>query len=58
VQQALKQEAFFRYVIRFWRVFHIALAVVTVGLTLWHLEFAFSLIIPAIQKFGIGYLFH
>ncbi len=58
VQQALKQEAFFRFVIRFWRVFHIALAVVTVGLTLWHLEFAFSLIIPAIQKFGIGYLFH
>jgi hypothetical protein len=58
VQQALTQEAFFRYVIRFWRVFHIALAVVTVGLTLWHIEFALSLIIPAVQHFGIGYLFH
>ncbi len=57
VQQALKKEEFLRYVIRFWRVFHIALAVVTVGLTLWHLEFAFSLIIPAMQKYGIGYLF-
>jgi hypothetical protein len=57
VQQALKKEEFLRYVIRFWRVVHIALVVLTVGLTLWHLEFAFSLIIPAVQKFGIGYLF-
>lgn len=56
VQQALKQEAMYRYVIRLWRVFHIVLAVVTVGLTLWHIEYALSLVIPALQKYGFGYL--
>ncbi len=56
VQHAQDQELFFRYVIRYWRIFHIILAVVTVSLTLWHIEYAFALIIPAIQKFGIGYL--
>jgi hypothetical protein len=56
VKQALKQEMFLRYVIRYWRVFHIVLAVVTVGLTLWHIEYALSLIIPALQKYGFGYL--
>jgi DICT domain-containing protein len=56
VQQILKQEVFLRYIIRMWRVFHIALAVVTVGLTLWHIEYALSLVIPALQKFGFGYL--
>ncbi len=56
VQYALKREAFFRYMIRYWRIFHIVLAVVTVGLTLWHIEYALSLIIPALQKYGFGYL--
>jgi hypothetical protein len=45
-QRALQREVFFRYVIRYWRVFHITLAFVTVGLTLWHIEFALSLLIP------------
>lgn len=56
VQQALRREEIYRYVIRYWRVFHIVLAVVTVGLTLWHIEYALSLIIPALQKFGFAYL--
>lgn len=56
VQQAFAREKFFRYVIRYWRIFHIILAVVTVGLTLWHIEYALSLVIPALQKFGFGYL--
>lgn len=56
VQQAFTREKFFRYVIRYWRIFHIILAVVTVGLTLWHIEYALSLIIPALQNFGFGYL--
>jgi len=56
VQQALQQEMFLRYVIRYWRIFHIVLAVVTVGLTLWHIEYALSLVIPALQKYGFGYL--
>jgi len=55
-EQALEQESIYRYVIRIWRVFHIALAVITVAVTLWHIEYAFSLIIPALQKFGFGYL--
>jgi len=46
VQQAMKQEAFLRYVIRYWRVFHIGLALTTVGLTLWHIEYALQLLIP------------
>ena len=33
------------------------LAVVTVGLTLWHIECALSVVIPALQKFGFGYNF-
>jgi hypothetical protein len=56
VQQALKQEMFLRYVIRYWRIFHIILAVVTVGLTLWHIEYALALVIPALEKYGFGYL--
>ncbi len=56
VQETFKQETFLRGVIRFWRIFHIILAVVTVGLTLWHIEYAFALIIPAVQKYGFSYL--
>jgi hypothetical protein len=46
VQHALQREQFFRYIIRYWRVFHILLALATVGLTLWHIEFALQLLIP------------
>jgi len=56
VQSSQNQELFFRYVIRYWRIFHIVLAVITVSLVLWHIEYAFALIIPALQKFGFGYL--
>lgn len=48
-QRALQRELYFRYVIRYWRIFHITLAIVTVGLTLWHLEYAFALLIPLIH---------
>ncbi len=46
VQQALKREEFLRYIIRYWRIFHISLAVLTIGLTLWHLEYATTLLLP------------
>ena len=46
VQKALKREEFFRYIIRYWRVFHISLAILTIALTLWHLEFAATLLLP------------
>ncbi len=46
IKRALKREEFFRHIIRYWRVFHISLAVFTIALTLWHLEFAATLILP------------
>ena len=48
VQQAMKREQFYRALIRYWRVFHVGLVVVTIGLTLWHLEYAAQLIIPVL----------
>jgi hypothetical protein len=46
VQRALQRERLYRAIIRYWRVFHVCLALLTVGLTLWHLEFAATLMIP------------
>ncbi len=46
VEQALEQEQFYRYVIRYWRIFHVLLALTTVGLTIWHIVFALQLLIP------------
>jgi hypothetical protein len=46
VQHSMQRERTYRHIIRYWRIFHVILAIVTVGLTLWHLEFAFSLLIP------------
>ena len=45
-QQALQRERFYRGIIRYWRVFHIGLALLAVGLTLWHLEYASTILIP------------
>lgn len=56
IEQARERELFFRYSIRYWRIFHVALALVTVALTLWHIEYALALIMPAVQKFGFSYL--
>jgi hypothetical protein len=46
VRKALQREQFYRYIIRFWRMFHVLLTVVFIGLTLWHLEYAAQLLIP------------
>lgn len=46
VDRALQREQFLRHVIRYWRICHIGLALTTIGLTLWHIEFALSLLIP------------
>ena len=46
VQQALQREQFFRYIIRYWRILHICIALVTLGLTLWHIEYAVMLWLP------------
>lgn len=46
VQQALQREQFFRYIIRYWRILHICIALATLGLTLWHIEYAITLWMP------------
>jgi hypothetical protein len=46
VQRALRREALYRSVIHSWRVLHIALALLTLGLTIWHLVYALQLLLP------------
>ncbi len=46
VQKALQREQFFRYTIRYWRILHICIALATLGLTLWHIEYAITLWLP------------
>lgn len=48
VQQAMSRELVYRYVIRYWRRFHILLALVTLGLVAWHIEFALQLMLPTL----------
>ncbi len=48
VEQAMQRELFYRYVIRYWRKFHILLALLTLGLTIWHLVYAGQLLIPVL----------
>jgi hypothetical protein len=45
IQQAMQREQFYRALIRTWRTFHVLLVLVTIGLTLWHLEYAATLIL-------------
>jgi hypothetical protein len=46
MQQALQREQFYRGIIRYWRACHVCLALLTIGLTLWHLEYAATILIP------------
>ncbi len=48
VQRAMQREQVYRHIIRYWRLVHILLALLTVGLTVWHLEYALSLLIPTL----------
>jgi hypothetical protein len=45
VQRAARREQFYRSVIRYWRIFHIALALLTLGLVIWHLVFVVQLLV-------------
>jgi len=51
VQSALRQEEYYRAIIRYWRFVHVLLVLVTVGLTLWHLEYAGTLLLPMYLKY-------
>lgn len=48
VEHAMQRELFYRYVIRYWRKFHILLTLLTLGLTLWHLVYAGQLLLPVL----------
>jgi len=45
VQRAMQREHFYRYIIRYWRLLHIALALLTLGLITWHLIYAAQLLL-------------
>jgi hypothetical protein len=49
VEQAMRREQFYRYVIRYWRKFHVALALLTIGLTIWHIVYALQLLLPTLM---------
>ncbi len=48
VRHAMQRELFYRYITRYWRWFHIFLALVTVGLLVWHVAYALQLLIPTV----------
>lgn len=48
LHQAMQREQFYRYIIRYWRVVHIALAMLTIGLIIWHLIYVAQLLIPTL----------
>ena len=48
VERAMQREQFYRYIIRYWRKFHIMLALLTLALTLWHLIYAAQLLLPTL----------
>jgi hypothetical protein len=50
VQAALRREEYYRALIRYWRFIHVLLVFITVGLTLWHLEYATTLLLPMFLK--------
>lgn len=45
IQRAAPREEFYRSIIRYWRKFHVMLALVTVGLVIWHLVFVVQLMV-------------
>jgi hypothetical protein len=48
VEQAMQRELFYRYIIRYWRKFHIMLALLTIALVLWHLIYVAQLLLPVL----------
>ncbi len=45
VQRAMQREQCYRYIIRYWRLLHIALALLTLALLTWHLIYAAQLLL-------------
>jgi hypothetical protein len=51
-EQALQREQFYRYIIHYWRLLHIALALLTIGLIIWHLVYVGQLLLNAFMRHG------
>lgn len=49
VHEAMRREIFYRYITRYWRRFHILLAMVTLGLLVWHIVYAVQLALPPMR---------
>ncbi len=45
MRRAMQREQLYRYVLRYWRVLHVFLAFVTLGLVIWHIVFATTLLL-------------
>ena len=46
IHSAMQREQLYRYILRYWRVLHICLALISVGLVIWHIIFACTLLFP------------
>ncbi len=46
IHHAMQREQLYRYIIRYWRVLHICLAFISIGLVTWHIIFACTLLFP------------
>jgi predicted transporter len=52
VQKALQRERCYRYMIVYWRRMHLCLAVITIGLIIWHLVYVAQLLVPGVLHRG------
>src|SRR5579863_4610615 len=46
IHRAMQRKQLYRYIIRYWRVLHICLAFISIGLVIWHIIFACTLLFP------------
>ena len=46
IHHAMQREQLYRYIIRYWRIVHICLAFITIGLVIWHIIFACTVLFP------------
>ena len=48
VQHAMRRELYYRFITRYWRRFHVLLALTTLGLLIWHIVYALQLMLPVL----------
>jgi hypothetical protein len=46
LERALQRELLYRYMLRYWRVLHVTLALLTLGLTAYHIFYALQMLLP------------